>query len=55
MALITTTTTGWKRPAAPDRHAPNRPVAPPLCRFATRRPASTGRIHPAPVAATTTI
>jgi hypothetical protein len=35
------------RPAAPDRHPPNRSVAAPLSRFGVQRPASTGHAHPA--------
>jgi hypothetical protein len=40
-------TTGWTRLAAPDRHPPKGPVAPPLFPFVVRRPASTIHGHPA--------
>jgi len=41
----TTHAPAWPRPAAPDRHPLNRPVAPPLCRSRGHRPASTVRGH----------
>jgi hypothetical protein len=55
MAGPATPTTGWKRPAAPDRHPSKRPVALPLCHFDVRRPASTVRIHPIAAATIPTI
>src|SRR4051794_28366038 len=55
MVDSTAPTPGWMRPAAPDRHPPKGPVAPPLCPFAVRRPASTVRTHPAAQTAESTI
>ena len=46
---------GCTRPAAPDRHPPNRSVPLALSRFGVRRPASTGHAHPATTAAASTI
>jgi hypothetical protein len=51
MIASTTPATVWTRLAAPDRHAPKEPVAPPLCSFGPCRPASTTRAHPATEAA----
>jgi hypothetical protein len=47
----TTTTTAWTRLAAPDRHAPKRPVPLALFPFAAHRPASTIHGHAAAVTA----
>jgi hypothetical protein len=55
MADSTTPAPAWTRPAAPDRHPLNRPVAPPLCRSRGHRPASTVRGHAGTGAAESTI
>jgi len=55
MADPTTAAPGWPRLAAPDRHPPDRPVPPALCRSGVRRPASAMHGHPGTPAAESAI